>query len=153
MNMAQEALEAFSAAEVCHLAGLTPTMLDYLTRERFIVPSCSLRRGRGNRRLYSFADLITLRVIAQLLRSGIEISRLRRGLKNLRKRLGNPDATELPFRFLATDEIDVFLHREGELKSLLQQRQLSFVFLLDLDGFQRRPLRAPRQTQRRRAHA
>ena len=84
-------------------------MLDYLTRERFVVPTASPKRGRGNKRLFSFGDVITLRVISQLLRSGIEIRRLSRGLRELRKLVANSRPGELPFRFVVTDGRICFL--------------------------------------------
>ena len=66
----------FSAKTAAHLTGLTAPMLDYLVREGFIAPSGSIERGRGKPRLFTFGDLVTLRVLARLLSSGIEIRRL-----------------------------------------------------------------------------
>jgi DNA-binding transcriptional MerR regulator len=135
MKMAKKLFSEFSfdVSRACELSGLTSTMLDYLTRERFIVPSASSKRGRGNKRLFTFGDVVTLRVISQLLRSGIEIRRLWRGLRELRKLVANSKPGELPFRFVVTDGTDVFFEGADSLQSLTQGGQLAFFFLIDLE--------------------
>lgn len=130
-NNPQE-INTFSAAKACELSGVSRFMLDYLIRERFIVPSGSTVRGRGHRRLFSFGDVVTLRVISQLLRSGIEIRRLWRGLRALRKKVSNVRPGELPFRFLVTDGTDIFLETNSDIESLTRDGQLAFAFLIDL---------------------
>ncbi|WP_280800304.1 MULTISPECIES: MerR family transcriptional regulator [unclassified Mesorhizobium] len=122
----------FDTEQACRVSGLTTTMLDYLVREGFVVPSASTKRGRGNRRLFSFGDVVTMKVIRQLLKSGIEIRRLSRGLRNFRKKFRDATASALPYRFLVTDGTDVFLEQAGAVESLTQGGQLSFFFLIDL---------------------
>lgn len=147
----QDVIHAFRATEACKLAGLTPTMLDYLTRERFIIPSASLRRGRGVRRLYTFGDIVTLKVITQLLRSGIEIRRLRRGLRNLQKRMASASPGEIPFRFLVTDGTEVFFRDDINVESLTLDGQFAFAFLIDMRRYSKQPNQLERARQRRRA--
>jgi DNA-binding transcriptional MerR regulator len=125
--------QTFDALRACELAGLTSTMLNYLTREGFVVPSGSSKRGRGNKRYFTFGDLVTLRVISKLLRSGIEIKRLWRGLRALRKKVANSRPGQLPFRFVVTDGTDSFFESAGSLESLTRNGQLAFLFLIDLD--------------------
>jgi DNA-binding transcriptional MerR regulator len=133
--MEQTVVLGFGAVDACRFSGISPTMLDYLTREKFITPSASLRRGRGVRRVYTFGDLLTLRVIAQLLRSGIEISRLRRGLRNLQKRMAKAAPGALPFRFLVTDGTDVFFRDQITVESLTRDGQFAFAFLIDMHRY------------------
>lgn len=123
-------ISTFSSTESARLSGLTPTMLDYLCREKFVRPSGSATRGRGHARRFTFEDLIILVAIARLLRSGVEVRRLSKGLRALRGRLG--EAMTQGIRFLVTDGKEVYLHRGGTLESLAEHGQLSFAFLIDL---------------------
>jgi DNA-binding transcriptional MerR regulator len=134
MKMTKKSLSGltFDALTACELSGLTATMLDYLTREKFIVPSGSSKRGRGNKRLFTFGDIVALRVISQLLSSGLEIRRLSRGLKRFRKLVAASQPGAMPFRFIVTDGVDVFFEADGSLESLTQNGQLAFMFLIDL---------------------
>ncbi len=107
-------------------------MLDYLVREDFVTPSGSLVRGRGKPRVFTFGDLVTLKVIARLLSSGIEIRRLAKGLRSLRDSLGGATALSDKSRYLLSDGTDIFLVEHGNLESLTSNRQLAFAFLIDL---------------------
>jgi DNA-binding transcriptional MerR regulator len=138
MNMEQpKPIKHFRAPEACRLSGLSPTVLDYLTRERFVIASGSSRRGRGVRRLYTFGDLIALKVVAQLLRSGIEIKRLRRALRALQKRVAAAAPGELSFRYLVTDGTEVFYRDQLNVESLTREGQFAFGFLIDVQRFDR----------------
>jgi uncharacterized protein (DUF433 family) len=57
---------AFTAERARELTGLTPRQLQYWDEQGFIGPSLSKRKGRGRKRLYSFRDLVALRVAAKL---------------------------------------------------------------------------------------
>jgi DNA-binding transcriptional MerR regulator len=63
----------FRAPEACRIVSITYRQFDHRARTELVTPS--LRPGRGSRtpRLYSFTDLVELRVITQLLDSGIRI--------------------------------------------------------------------------------
>lgn len=110
-------------------------MLDYLCREHFIEPSGSTERGRGKSRQFTFGDLITLKVIARLLSSGVEVRRLAKGLRTLRDRLGSPVATAV--RYVVSDGVEVFLQESGSLESLTDDGQFAFAFLVDLKACER----------------
>lgn len=107
-------------------------MLDYLVREDFVVPSASKIRGRGRPRAFTFGDLVTLKVIARLLDSGIEIRRLAKGLRSLRSSLRGAAELSAKYRYLLSDGTDIFLIEHGNLESLTSGRQLAFAFLVDL---------------------
>lgn len=123
-------IDTFTASDAARLSGITRTMLDYLCREGFVQPSASILRGRGKARQFNFDDLVLLKVIARLLRSGVEVRRLAKGLRILRGRLGSASAEGM--KYLVTDGHEVFLRENGSLESLAQQGQLTFAFLIDL---------------------
>ncbi|WP_342782358.1 MerR family transcriptional regulator [Aliirhizobium smilacinae] len=124
--------ETFSAKKVVQLTGLSSTMVDYLVRERFVTPSGSAVRGRGNARKFTFGDLVTFKVLARLLDSGVEIRRMAKGIRELQQALADPTHLTDKMRYLISDGRDVFLSEGETLENLTQSRQLAFAFLIDL---------------------
>lgn len=125
-------LRAFTASQASKLSGVSSTMLDYLCREGFVRPSASKKRGRGNARLFTFSDLVALKVIARLLKSGVEVRRLAKGLRALRGRLGAASSDGM--KYLVTDGREIFLREDGNFESLTQDGQLAFAFVIDLQA-------------------
>lgn len=124
--------ETFPTKKVVQLTGLSSTMVDYLVRERFVTPSGSAIRGRGNARKFTFGDLVTFKVLARLLDSGIEIRRMAKGIRELQQALGDSNQPTHKIRYLISDGRDVFLSEGETLENLTQSRQLAFAFLIDL---------------------
>lgn len=67
----------FSSKAVRALTRLTSRQLQYWDETGFLKPSISARKGRGTLRLYSFQDLVALRVAAEL-RGSLPLQTLRR---------------------------------------------------------------------------
>lgn len=125
-------IQCVDAARAAALADISRAMLNYLSRENLIVASGS-RGHRGTRRLYTFGDVVALRVIGKMLRSGIEVRRLKRGLNAIHDRIKNDGPEDNALRCLATDGTDLFLWNvDGTLESLTSNGQLAFGFLIDL---------------------
>jgi DNA-binding transcriptional MerR regulator len=122
---------AITVAQAATLSGLTVDMITYLGRIDIL--KASLGGGRGSRRLFTFSDVIFLKVIASLLANGIEVSRLRASLKRARKEAQTwIDIRRAPRHFLVTDGTELFVRRKGELESKTMDGQLAFAFVLDL---------------------
>lgn len=68
---------AFTTREAQKLTALSTRRLQYWDETGFITPSVAARQGRGSPRLYSFQDLVQLRVAAQL-RDQLSLQALRR---------------------------------------------------------------------------
>ena len=62
--------QGFRVPEVCRLVGISYRQLDYWARTELVTPSIRDAHGSGTQRLYSFQDLVTLRVIKSLLDTG-----------------------------------------------------------------------------------
>jgi uncharacterized protein (DUF433 family) len=92
---------AFTAREVQRLTELSARRIQYWDETDFVRPSVSARMGRGWPRLYSFQDLIQLRVAAQL-RDQLSLQALRR----LKAAL-DVDAPFAVVRFLVTASNEV----------------------------------------------
>lgn len=126
-------LESFPAHQAARLAGLSLDMVNYLCRSEIVLPTAGKKRGRGVPRLYSFSDVLLLRVIARLLEHGISVLRLRKSLAGLRARSGDVAADMLTKRFLLIDGHDVFI-QDGGLLETLETGQIVFAFVLELNS-------------------
>ena len=75
----------FYAGEAAHIAGIPYSTLDHWARTGFITPSISEARGAGRGRLYSFKDLVALRVARELRNKGVSIRSLRQVVRLLHR--------------------------------------------------------------------
>lgn len=73
-------IHAFSVPKVRLLTGLSSRRLQYWDEQGLISPSVSSGAGKGRPRLYDFADLVSLRVAADLRRQGISLQLAADGL-------------------------------------------------------------------------
>jgi DNA-binding transcriptional MerR regulator len=75
--------QGYRVPEVCKIVGITYRQLDYWARTELVTPSIRDASGSGTQRLYSFQDLVTLRVIKSLLDTGVSLQRVRRAVEHL----------------------------------------------------------------------
>ena len=73
----------FRVPEVCRVVGITYRQLDYWARTDLVTPSIQDAHGSGTQRLYSFQNLVTLRVIKRLLDAGVSLQRVRKAVEYL----------------------------------------------------------------------
>lgn len=77
-------MEAFNSKMVSRIVGVSLRQIQYWDEQGFIRPSVKLAEGRGSRRLYSFSDLIQLKVVKNLTECGLSLKKVRRCLSHLR---------------------------------------------------------------------
>lgn len=130
--MATSVKGSFTIFEAHLLSDLTVPMLDYLCRTKIVTPSCSARRGRGRQRLYSFGDVVLLRVIGRLLSAGVSVLRLSRAFQSLKKLHPEITPMTLPASHLVTDGSKLFLRQREDVLEELESGQLAFMFVLEL---------------------
>src|SRR5579863_8326238 len=135
--MPEKFIDQFLITDAAALSGLTPAMVDYLCRQKVLVPSVPGRRGRGRARKYSFGDVIMLRALSRLLGAGVSVERLKRALWALRPFYKNISRGPLPAKYLATDGRVVFLRDQEGLVDLDGSGQMSFLFVLELESLRR----------------
>lgn len=78
----------------CNAAGITYRQLDYWARTGLIQPSIRTAQGSGSQRLYSFRDILVLKVIKRLLDTGVSLQNIRAAVEHLRDR-GVDDLAEI----------------------------------------------------------
>jgi DNA-binding transcriptional MerR regulator len=78
----------------CNAAGITYRQLDYWARTGLVEPTVRGASGSGTQRLYSFRDILLLKVIKRLLDAGISLQQIRTAVHHLRAR-GTDDLTRV----------------------------------------------------------
>jgi DNA-binding transcriptional MerR regulator len=94
----------FRGPVACSAAGITYRQLDYWARTGLVVPEIRSASGSGSQRLYSFRDILILKVIKRLIYAGISLQQIRTAIEHLRKR-GVQDLTQVT---LMSDGVSVF---------------------------------------------
>jgi len=104
----------------CNAAGITYRQLDYWARTGLIEPTVRAAKGSGSQRLYSFRDILILKVIKRLLDAGISLQQIRTAVQHLRER-GTDDLTRVT---LMSDGASVYeCTSDDEVIDLLQGGQ------------------------------
>lgn len=67
-------------------AGITYRQLDYWARTGLVGPSLRGAEGSGTQRLYSFRDVLVLKVVKRLLDTGVSLQQIRTAVEYLRER-------------------------------------------------------------------
>ncbi|MDT0166199.1 MerR family transcriptional regulator [Actinotalea sp. AC32] len=70
----------------CRAAGITYRQLDYWARTGLVEPSIRPATGSGTQRLYSFRDILVLKVVKRLLDTGVSLQQIRTAVGHLRER-------------------------------------------------------------------
>jgi DNA-binding transcriptional MerR regulator len=70
----------------CSAAGITYRQLDYWARTGLLAPSVRSATGSGTQRLYSFRDILVLKVVKRLLDTGVSLQNIRKAVDHLRTR-------------------------------------------------------------------
>lgn len=68
----------------CNAAGVTYRQLDYWARTGLLEPSVRNPSGSGHQRLYSFRDILVLKVVKRLLDTGVSLQQIRIAVGALR---------------------------------------------------------------------
>ena len=70
----------------CKVVGITYRQLDYWARTGLVEPSIRSASGSGTQRLYSFGDILVLKVVKRLLDTGVSLQQIRVAVNSLRER-------------------------------------------------------------------
>jgi DNA-binding transcriptional MerR regulator len=115
--------QGYRGPQVCKIVGITYRQLDYWARTDLIRPSLADAKGSGTQRMYSYRDLVELKVIKSLLDAGVKLPKARTALEYLREHLGEDLATAN----LVMNGTGSILARNGdELVDILRNGQTVF---------------------------
>ena len=120
--------EGYRVPDVCRLVGISYRQLDYWARTGLVTPSVRDAGGSGTQRLYSFQDLVELKVIRKLLDTGISLQRIRKAVQYLRSHMGSRPASMT----LMSDGVRVYAATSpDEIVDLVSKGQGVFAIALD----------------------
>ena len=100
----------------CAAVGITYRQLDYWARTGLLQPSVRAARGSGSQRLYSFKDILVLKIVKKLLDAGVSLQQVRTAVTQLHRR-GVDDLASIT---LMSDGASVYECREVRAYSALQ---------------------------------
>ena len=128
-------MNTYDSKTASRIVGVSLRQLQYWDERDFIRPSVRLAEGRGTKRLYSFHDLICLKVVKDLARHGFTLQKIRRCLKPLRD---NASRTERPAESLKylTDGEELFV-LTNDRRRILDAIERQFVVSLGIGNLVR----------------
>lgn len=94
----------YRGTTACGAAGITYRQLDYWARTGLVEPSVRTAHGSGTLRLYSFRDVLVLKVVKRLLDTGVSLQQIRAAVQHLREQ-GVRDLAQLT---LMSDGVSVY---------------------------------------------
>ena len=109
--------------------GITYRQLDYWARTDLLRPSISDARGSGTQRVYSYTDLLQLKVIKQLLDAGVSLRSTRKAIDCLRASGAEVASASL----VIADDRSVLARSGEELFDLLRGGQGVLSIVLGMD--------------------
>ncbi len=121
----------FNTKTLSKIAGLSNRQIDYWDRTHFIKPSVSEAAGHGSVRLYSFGDLVQMKVAKTLLDKGVSLQQIRKAISYLKKNMPEVEKPLAELRFLTDGEsIFVLTKVKKEIIDTLKSGQLVFSIAL-----------------------
>ncbi len=127
-----DAKEGYPILLAAKLAGVTRLTLDNWDRRGFLKASIPAP-ARGQSRIYSFRDLVAIRVASHLRESGIGVGAMKRVVRYLRSRKGLLSTSEvLATSALITDGLDVYEVEGNVMVSALRCPGQRVLFLVPL---------------------
>lgn len=125
-------MEGFTSHQASRLTSCTQRQLRYWDQVGLVKPSVQGTGGRpGVPRLYSFRDLVALKVVRSLLDGGMSLQRVRRSWDFLNRRAGlDQHLSEVK---LVTDGVSIFriTRKQREVLDALREGQMAFFVAID----------------------
>ena len=122
---------AYNTNTIIKITGLTQRQVDYWDRTHFIKPSIKEASGYGTARLYSFQDLVQLKVAKTLIDKGVSLQKIRKAITYLKKNFPDIEKPLAEMRFLTDGEtIFVLTDKKGVILDTLSKGQMVFALAL-----------------------
>ena len=120
----------FTTQQAARFSQLTLRQVNYFDTTKLLSPSMQIAKGKGSRRLYSFRDVVALRLIAKLRSQGLSLQSVRKAIAYLRN-LGQDDLSRVVF---AINGDDVVLVEPDRLAVSLVEQPGQLCFLIGIGG-------------------
>jgi DNA-binding transcriptional MerR regulator len=128
-------METYNSKQASRIAGVSLRQIQYWDERGFIRPSVKAAQGRGSKRLYSFHDLLCLKVMKDLTRRGLSLRRSRRCLQPLRRYSAGHGRALESLRYLTDgDKLFVITSDRGKILDAIDRQ---FVFSVGIGNLVR----------------
>lgn len=130
----ENGVDGFTSREAARISGVPFFTVDYWDRSKFLKPSIarSAGRGRGRGRLYSYSDILRLRIARELREQHVSLQTLRHVVKRLGEIATGLDRARYVFVGEKVELVTDF----AALTEILATKARTFGFLLDLSEIQ-----------------
>jgi DNA-binding transcriptional MerR regulator len=119
----------FSSREAVSICDVTYRRIDTWIRNELIQASKRASNGKGSRRLFTFADLVEIRVLRSLTAQGVKLQSLKTSIARLRKLMPDSHGDLLTSARLISNGKKVFrILEDGHWESLDECGQFAFAF-------------------------
>ena len=78
----------FTPRQVMHLTGVPYSTLNLWAKNGLVRPSIGMGKGTGSERIYSFSDLVALKVAFEIRKAGVTTASLKKVVRFLQENLG-----------------------------------------------------------------
>jgi DNA-binding transcriptional MerR regulator len=78
--------DGYRGSVACQAAGISYRQLDYWARTGLVLPSIRDASGSGSARLYSFKDILVLKIVKRFLDTGVSLQNIRTAVNHLANR-------------------------------------------------------------------
>ena len=128
-------MDTYDSKTASRIVGVSLRQLQYWDERDFIRPSVQSAEGRGTKRLYSFHDLICLKVVKDLAYHGFSLQKIRRCLKPLKDNSAHTERPAESLKYL-TDGEELFVITNDRRK-ILDAMERQFVVSLGIGSLVR----------------
>ena len=128
-------MDTYDSKTASRIVGVSLRQLQYWDERDFIRPSVKPAEGRGTKRLYSFHDLVCLKVVKDLAHHGFTLQKIRRCLKPLKDDTTQTERPAESLKFL-TDGEELFVLTTDRRK-ILDAIERQFVVSLGIGSLVR----------------
>lgn len=108
----------FSSQQVSRLIGVSLRQLNYWRKTDLVAPS---RKTRGGHARYSFNDLVALKAVCQLIKSGVSLQQIRQNIVSLLRFLPTLDRPLSEISLVATGDVVLVFHQGSVFEALSGQ--------------------------------
>ena len=127
--------EAYDSKMASRIVGVSLRQIQYWDERGFVRPSVKAAQGRGTKRLYSFHDLVCLKVVKDLAYHGISLQKIRRCLQPLRQYAAKAEQPLDSLKYV-TDGEKLFVIT-NDRKKILDAMERHFVLSLGIGNLVR----------------
>jgi len=117
--------QGYTGPEVCKITGISYRQLDHWTTTKLITASVRNIKGSGFHRIYSFNDIVLVKLVKKLRSAGISLQKIRIALKNINKILGK-DSNVLDVSIFSDGASIYVLTDNDQMIDLLKKGQAVF---------------------------